>query len=779
MESLTRWIDPRIGFLPPDQFIETLENNHLIHKLDAYVVDKVCSYIHDRLEAHLPVVPVSVNFSRLDFVLCDMPAIVENAVEKYDVPRDYLHIEITESMIASDEGLMTEVISKFREAGYEIWMDDFGSGYSSLTMLKDYHFDTLKMDMRFLMPFTEKSKHIMRATVMMAKDVGMKTLAEGVETEAQLQFLRDIGCGMIQGYYYGKPEPIEDTIAHMEEKHIAFEQRSWRQFYQTAGFEIRDTDTPLEILEDDGENIRTLFMNRAYRKQILKEEDLDLDLKEIDRRIYHTNSPLLIEYRKYADQLRASGKQETFYYTGNGQYLCFTGQVIARNQGHTLIRGSLVNLTKDVSRSTVERLDTKLGELNHLFEMVLWVKPAEDSVTPLLGSFKYTWGKDTRVRGLQEDQQYLIDEVLFPADRERYARFVDDSTLQQRIDASENGYIADVFGFKQKDGRYKKEEIVIMRIPSINNAEYLFCMKPYLHSEVNVETEKDTAAGTAQGAHVQEYSEIWESVLWKSRLMFFWKDENRRFRGVSRSFREYFGIEDESQILGKMEEEMGWLVDQDEVTLLEQEILTDGTKHQDQPTRVVVDGTVRDVVCTRMALYDEGRITGILGRFEDLGSERRKMNQKQMALRTDKVSGLLNERAFLDQLEAYGKKHQADGKEYGLILLNNEAHDRIRESYDEEVAEMLLKMISERLTDVAGGTCTVARLQESFFGVLVPWGEVQNMQRLAEEILDAVGSIRKVDDKPVTLRLKLACKSIDDEDVTDDTIYDKALDEVL
>ncbi|MCR4896222.1 MAG: EAL domain-containing protein [Lachnospiraceae bacterium] len=779
MESLTRWIDPEIGFLPPNEFIETLESNHLIHKLDSYVVEKVCAFLHERLEAGLPVVPVSVNFSRMDFVLCDMLDVVETAVKKYDIPRDFLHIEITESMIASDEELMTSVISKFREAGYEIWMDDFGSGYSSLTMLKDYHFDTLKMDMRFLTPFTEKSKCIMRATVIMAKDVGIKTLAEGVETEEQLQFLRDIGCGMIQGYYYGKPEPVADTIAHMEEKQISSEQRSWRKFYETAGFESRDTDAPLEIIEDDGEHFHTLYMNCAYRKQILPEDELDLGLEEIDSRIYRTNSPLLSEYRKIADQLRASGKQETFYYTGNGQYLNFTGKVIAANRGHVLIRGSLLNLTKDVSRSTIEKLDNKLGELNHLFELVLWLKPDEDSVSPLLGSMKYTKGKDVRGQGLRREQQYLIDEILFPADRERYARFVDLETLKSRIDASENGYLADVFGFKQSDGRYKKQEILLMRIPAISNVEFLFCMKPYLESAATAGKESVSWTSDGKEIRMREYSDIWESVLWKSRQMFFWKDENRRFRGVSRAFREYFGITDEAQILGKTEEEMDWLVDRDAVRDLELEIMSSGSKHPDQPTRVVIDGEVRDVVCTRMALYDEGRIAGILGRFEDLGWERRKMTQKQRALRTDNVSGLLNERAFLELLAAYERRHQADGKEYGLILLNNAAHDRIRETYDEETAEMLLREISECLNRVAGNTCTVARLQESFFGVLVPKSEVPNMQQLADEIYTAVDAIRRVDEKPVTLRLKLACKSIDDEDVTDENIYDKALDEVL
>ncbi|MCR5417530.1 MAG: EAL domain-containing protein [Lachnospiraceae bacterium] len=778
MESLTRWIDPEIGFLPPNEFIETLEKEHLIHKVDAYVVEKVCQDIRERVEAGVPVVPVSVNFSRLDFVLCDMVSIVEKAVDKYDIPRDFIHIEITESMIASDENLMVDVIKRFRDAGFEIWMDDFGSGYSSLTMLKDYHFDTLKMDMRFLTPFNDKSKRIMRATVSMAKDVGMKTLAEGVETREQLDFLRDIGCGMIQGYYYGKPEPVKDVLVHLEEKQIASETRSWRQFYEIAGLTIRDTDTPLEIIEDDGENFRTLYMNRAYRRQIFSEEELDLDLEEIDRRIYQTASRLLDEYRKFADQIKKSGKQETFYYTGNGNYLCFTGQVIARNKGRAVIKGSLLNLSKDVAKSAVERLDSKLIELNHLFELVLWVKPNENTISPLLGNLKYAKAGSSGLRKLREGLTYLANEIILPADRERYVRFMDLDTLQHRIDTSEKGFLADIFQFKQKDGSYRQDEILLMRIPAVSDVEYLYCMKPYVLPDKESAEEDGKSAGGSESKK-QEYYDIWDNILWKSRLMFFWKDTDRRFRGVSKSVLDYFGIKDEEQIIGKTEEELGWLADSDEIARLEENILSKGTKHQDQPIHVIVDGEVQDVVCTRMPLYDNGKIIGILGRFEDLNLERRKMSQKQRSIRTDKMTGLLNERAFKDSLSEFGKKHRSEGKEYGLILLNNTAHERIETTYDEQIAGEVLRQIASRLKEIAGKNAAIARTKDSVFALIVPTGDWLQIQGLVEEIRMVIGSIRQVKDKTVTLRLKMSYKIIGDEKVTEESIYETALKEVL
>ncbi len=116
-ESLARWIDDEVGFLPPDKFIGALEESRQIHKLDCWIVRKVCSDISERIHNGLDAVPVSVNFSRLDFEATDMLKVVEDAVEEYDIPRDYIHVEITESMIVSDAALMTRVIESFRSAG--------------------------------------------------------------------------------------------------------------------------------------------------------------------------------------------------------------------------------------------------------------------------------------------------------------------------------------------------------------------------------------------------------------------------------------------------------------------------------------------------------------------------------------------------------------------------------------------------------------------------------------------------------------------------------------
>ena len=475
MESLVRWIDPVVGFLPPDKFIGALEEERCIHKLDSYVVDKVCETLGKRLAAGIPSVPVSVNFSRLDFVLCDMLNVVETAVKKYNVPKEYLHIEITESMISSDEELMHKVIGDFNRAGYEIWMDDFGSGYSSLTVLKDYTFDALKMDMRFLEPLTVKSKSIIKSVINMAKDVGMKTLAEGVETKEQLDFLKSIGCGMIQGYYYGRPEPVDDAFKHLEEKGIGVEKAELRELYRMAGFYARSTDTPLMIYEDDGTDFRSLFINDSYRRQIFDEE---LSLEEMDARIFHIASPLLKKYRQYANLVEMSGKPETFYYTVGGRYVCLTAQCIAKHEGHYILQASILNLSENNKSDERSRLDSMLKEMNLLFETVQMVNLSENTIIPLLGGFKYLDRDAVDGKDLQKSIRFFAHRMVHPDEEDRCIAFLKSADLADRVEQTGLGYIADVFRLRKDDGGYHRCETFIMMIPGTGGNEYLFCLKP-------------------------------------------------------------------------------------------------------------------------------------------------------------------------------------------------------------------------------------------------------------------------------------------------------------
>ena len=213
-EALARWIDPKYGFLSPAKFIPALENAQLVYKLDKEILRLVCQDIRYNLDNGLPVLPVSINFSRADFGLIDIVDVVSKTVEQYKVPPELLHIEITESALTDEEDILKDTINRLHQNGFATWLDDFGSGYSSFNVLKDYEFDVLKLDMKFLTGFGEnaKSRALIRSVIAMADQIGMKTLCEGVETLEQAAFLEEASCGRLQGYLYGKPLSYQDIM---------------------------------------------------------------------------------------------------------------------------------------------------------------------------------------------------------------------------------------------------------------------------------------------------------------------------------------------------------------------------------------------------------------------------------------------------------------------------------------------------------------------------------------------------------------------------------------
>ena len=215
LEALARWDDPELGLLPPFQFVETLEEYRQIHKLDQQIIELVCRDFSRCEGEPLYDIPVSLNFSQLDFELYDVPEFLNKMAEKYGVPHDRLDVEITESALNGDTKALHGYMDRLRSAGYALWLDDFGSGYSSLNVLKDFHFDVLKIDMVFLRGFGENPNVnlLIRSIVEMAKQLGMVTLTEGVETGEMFEFLRSVGCDKAQGYHFSKPVPREELEA--------------------------------------------------------------------------------------------------------------------------------------------------------------------------------------------------------------------------------------------------------------------------------------------------------------------------------------------------------------------------------------------------------------------------------------------------------------------------------------------------------------------------------------------------------------------------------------
>lgn len=210
-EALSRWNDPERGFLMPVRFIPPLEENALMYKLNLAVVDRVLKDCRRREELGIPVVPVSVNLSRNDFLQCDMVKEIASRVEGAGYKPDILRIEITESAFVANQELLGREVKRFRDLGFKVWMDDFGSEYSTLNLLQELDFNLVKIDMKFMknMAAGEKNHIIVSNAIRMIRELGSGTLVEGVETREQEMLLQDMGCGLLQGYLFSKPRSFD------------------------------------------------------------------------------------------------------------------------------------------------------------------------------------------------------------------------------------------------------------------------------------------------------------------------------------------------------------------------------------------------------------------------------------------------------------------------------------------------------------------------------------------------------------------------------------------
>ena len=293
-EALARWIDPVRGFMSPAHFIPYLEDAKLLYKLDINMLEQVLVKMKYQKEHGFNIVPHSVNLSRSDFEACDIVEEVRKRVDASGIGRDMITIEITESIIGNNFDFMKKQIERFRELGFPVWMDDFGSGYSSLDVLSSIEFDLIKFDMIFMRKFEAdpKRKIILTELMRMANSLGLDTICEGVETEEQVHFLQEIGCSKLQGFYFDKPIPLEQILEKYKNgTQIGYEDPKSSNYYEVMGrvnlydlAAVANGDEndlhnffntlPMGIMEMQNGHVRFVRSNPSYRDFIKRFFDL-------------------------------------------------------------------------------------------------------------------------------------------------------------------------------------------------------------------------------------------------------------------------------------------------------------------------------------------------------------------------------------------------------------------------------------------------------------------------------------------------------------------------
>lgn len=221
-EALVRWISPKKGFISPGRFIPLFEKNGFVGPVDNYILEQLCIFQRNRLRKGYKTIPISVNVSRVQLSDPNLVDEICAIVDKHSVPHKYIDIELTESACFDDMEVLVSTITKLRSMGFPVSMDDFGSGYSSLNLLKDLPFDTLKIDGEFFRNVTDPNRAniVVMNIIDLAKSLNMTVVAEGIEQQEQVDFLRKTECDLIQGYFYSKPIPAKEFEQYMANHRI-------------------------------------------------------------------------------------------------------------------------------------------------------------------------------------------------------------------------------------------------------------------------------------------------------------------------------------------------------------------------------------------------------------------------------------------------------------------------------------------------------------------------------------------------------------------------------
>ncbi len=285
-ECLARWNDPENGFLSPADFIPILEEKSIIYKLDLYIVDKAIEKLKDQASKGYFMVPQTINLSKEDFYACDMVEEIRKRVDESGLSREYIILEISENSISSDIEFMKKQTERFQNLGFAVWMDDYGSGSASPTILQMIHFDQVKIDIKFVSQIEKaedySGKIVLSELVRVIMALNMNTVAEGVENAEQVEFLKEIGCTKLQGEFYARPVSLEEIYERYRKgEQIGFENPKEVEYYEALGrVNLYDFSTvqngdeslqnyfetmPMAIYEVGAESAKLLRANKSHK----------------------------------------------------------------------------------------------------------------------------------------------------------------------------------------------------------------------------------------------------------------------------------------------------------------------------------------------------------------------------------------------------------------------------------------------------------------------------------------------------------------------------------
>ncbi|SFG18959.1 EAL domain-containing protein [Oribacterium sp. WCC10] len=744
-EALARWVDPVYGFISPGDFVPLLEENSLSYKLDTFIIKRVAELQARSVNVGNPIVPVSVNISRSDFDNCKPVDIITSALSEYNLRRNVIAVEITETALMNDTGIIKREIDRFHEAGIEVWMDDFGSGYSSLNVIKDYQFDEIKIDMLFLRDFSEKSKTIVTMAVKMAKELGIHTLAEGVETEEHLEFLKEIGCERIQGYYYSKPLPVSDIHKYMIQHGLMYETREEKSVYDRVGLVDVVTDQAIALLFYDKLKFKLLYGNEYYHditKKMRRESDEDIEAVLNDE-----SSITSRKFHELAAKTMLSHREEFMTFIANDRYFFVSFKKIADSR-----KGSMLLATIDGKRyedqEQVHEYDRIMRNIVSIIDCVYLLDFKEDTRTVMYSNLETEKVGDV-IYDLHSFYQDYKPGMVHPDDERRWHDFINPELYKIKINERQDMCFSDVFRVKSSDGSYKWMEFMVVLLSDVENRRAMVCIKPS-SIEKDVKSYLDSMGmrmPVRDGYNIND--DLMEAIRLNSGIRFFWKDKKRRFIGVSNAFLDYYGFKSQDVVVGKTDEDVGWHVDDGPFMSDEERVLQKGEVIHNNIGQNIVDGVTHYIAATKFPVYHGGEITGLMGYMIDIEQDVESDQELKKESLIDPLTGFMNTYGQMVTITQLDDNLRTNGEDFAYIVFDVPEFEEIREDYGREIAEGLVKEIADKVVECFGSVASIFRVYGCNFGICKRNMPPDMVRESAKKLLDSISQIREIDGRQV------------------------------
>ena len=494
-EALARWLNMDGTMISPADFIPELESSGLIFELDMEILRQACDLYDELRSRGTPLECISVNLSRLDFAQEDLFEQICAVLEGYSVPHEAINLEITESVMLEDTDVFEKIFRRFRDTGFSVWLDDFGSGYSSLNVLQNYPFDVIKFDMLFLRQLSVRGRDMLASLISMAKTLGIHTLTEGVETNEQREFLLDVGCEAQQGFYYARPLSREALIEQIDQKPGILEKREDAKYWDEIGRlnfvnpnplkeyaerwkngandHVSSYDGSIALVECGKDQFKYIYATEGYKERLRELGFTSVD--GLENALSNQQSHYFMIAHKLVMDALQQGTIQTVEYAYKDVYYRLSALFIARREGRAMILMRLNTFDAEREVKTAKEMLDNGSALFSTYELVAIIYPKSKKAKRIyaasnLPSYKHEESAEKIAMKFCKDH-------VEPVDQERYLRFTDMTTMSERIRNSSKKFIQGVFRMRLEKDRSGWYSARVTEVPSSSETVYLLTIQ--------------------------------------------------------------------------------------------------------------------------------------------------------------------------------------------------------------------------------------------------------------------------------------------------------------